>query len=104
MTRRDVQAAMYAQVSEEEFLQQVITAARLLNWLVYHTRDSRGSEAGYPDLTMLRGGRLLVMELKSETGKVTPEQQHWIEEWQKAGAYASVFRPTDIDVILEALA
>ena len=64
----------------EKQLQQAITdAAQLLGWLVYHTHDSRHSAKGFPDLVMVRGGRLLFVELKAEKGKLSPEQRAWFQ-------------------------
>ena len=73
------------QESEASFMAAIIELATLLNWKVYHTHDSRRSEAGYPDLTLVRDGRkdasrarLLFVELKSERGRVRREQKEWM--------------------------
>src|SRR5262245_16025821 len=82
-------SAVLPPVSERELQNAVIRAARTLGWLVYHTFDSRRSEPGFPDLVMVRDGRLLFVELKGERltpkGKVTVgrpsrEQQTWLDE------------------------
>jgi len=46
----------------------VMRTARLLGYAVHHTRFALGSDAGYPDLTMVnpRQGRTLFAELKRE--------------------------------------
>ena len=66
-----------ANISEKDFMQQVIDAARYLGWKVFHTHDSRKSEPGYPDLTMIRNGFLIFAELKREGKKLTDEQEMW---------------------------
>ena len=42
-------------MTEAQFQEAVVQLARLTGWLVYHTFDSRRSQAGYPDLTLLKG-------------------------------------------------
>jgi hypothetical protein len=65
--------------TEKSFMMLVVNAAHLFNWIVYHTFDPRKSEAGYPDLCMIRDGRIIYAELKTEKGKLTPPQEYWIE-------------------------
>lgn len=67
-------------MTEEQFLAQVLELAEWLGWRTYHTRDSRGSSAGFPDLTLARRGRLVSAELKTETGRLSPDQTEWLAE------------------------
>lgn len=63
---------------------------------LYHTHDSRRSEAGFPDLHLILGidvVRVAYRELKRETGRVTPEQRHVMARLEKAGADVDVWRP-----------
>ena len=46
--------------------------------MVYHTHDSRKSEAGFPDLVMVRNEHIWFVELKSEKGKLTSAQKTWL--------------------------
>ena len=66
-------------MTETQFQELVVGFAETHGWLTYHTFDSRRSQAGFPDLTMVRHGRLVFAELKSAAGKVTEDQQRWIE-------------------------
>jgi hypothetical protein len=65
--------------------------------LAYHTLDSRGSQPGFPDVLALKGPRLVVAELKSEHGKLTPEQARWLAAFravERVEAPACGARPT----------
>ena len=74
--------------TEKGFMQAVVDLARLQGWKVYHTYDARKSEPGFPDLTMVRDGRLVFAELKTEKGKLTPAQEEWGEALQKVEGLA----------------
>ena len=68
----------------------------------YHTLNSYGSAKGYPDWHLLRirdgVAESLFVELKSNTGKVKPEQQEWIDALNLIpGTRAYVWRPSDFD-------
>lgn len=66
-------------VSEKQFQVQVVELAGYGGWLVYHTHDSRRSALGFPDLVLVRPPRLIFAELKSEEGRIRPEQRTWLE-------------------------
>lgn len=56
----------------------VLDLARLLGWRTYHAWISVNSGAGYPDLTLVRNGRLVFAELKGPRGKLSPAQRDWL--------------------------
>jgi len=89
-------------VTEAEFQQQIIDTARLLGWRCYHTFDSRRSEAGFPDLVLVRD-RVVHLEVKSETGRLSPEQADWIAAINAAGGTALVVRPSMWEEIVASL-
>ena len=64
--------------TEEQFLQVVIDFARLHGWLVYHTRDSRRSPVGFPDLVMTKASVCVVAELKVGSNTTTAAQRKWL--------------------------
>ena len=66
-------------MTEEEFQQSIIEFAWIHRWKTYHTRNSRGSTAGFPDLVLTKPGYLIFAELKTGERKVTPEQRDWID-------------------------
>ncbi len=66
--------------SEKAFQRAVVEYARLAGWKVYHIHDSRRSESGFPDLVLARRGRVIFAELKTEKGRVKPEQREWLTQ------------------------
>ena len=86
---------LLATVSEEQFLQHVIAVAKRGGWWCYHTRDSRHSPSGFPDLVLIRPPWVLYAELKKQDGKVTATQQRVHELLRKCGAEVYVWRPSD---------
>jgi VRR-NUC domain len=83
-------------LSEKELQAAVVELARRLGYLVYHPYDSRRSAPGYPDLTCVhpRSGALLWAELKSTTGRLTPDQEAWLRALALRSA-VFVWRPAD---------
>lgn len=82
-------------MSEAQLQAAVLELASILGYLVYHTYDSRRSQKGFPDLTLVRGDRLLFVELKDAKRKVTPEQKVWLAALNETGADVFVWRPKD---------
>ncbi|MEO6115981.1 MAG: VRR-NUC domain-containing protein [Pseudolysinimonas sp.] len=88
--------AIQAGTMSEQKLQDAITgAAQRLGWLVYHTHDSRRSQAGYPDLHLVHEKRQLsiLRELKTQKGSCSPAQLDWIRALTAAGVDIAVWRP-----------
>lgn len=102
MTLARFEKEVNSRMSEKALQAQVIAYAQMHRWLVYHTHDSRRSQAGFPDLVMVRGTRLIFAELKTEKGRLTPEQTAWIMAFvcldnQRVESY--VWRPSDREEI-----
>lgn len=81
---------------EAEFLTAVRALARDLGWATYHPLQSKGSEPGWPDLVLARGGRVLFRELKTMQGRTTPAQDDWLDRLATAGLDVGVWRPDDL--------
>jgi VRR-NUC domain len=79
---------------EKAFLARVQALAGSLGWLTYHTHDSRKSPPGFPDLVLVRD-RVVFAELKTDAGRLTDEQQEWLDRLGAAGAEVYVWRPRD---------
>ena len=83
-----------APICERDFQASVIELAKLTGWRFYHVFDSRRSAAGYPDLTLVRGGRCIFAELKTDIGRVTRDQTAWLAALDAVpGIEAVVWRP-----------
>ena len=89
----------------EAALQQLLTdAAELNGWLVFHDNDSRRNAAGFPDLVLVKPPRVLFLELKSEIGRVRPEQHVWMDALSRCDTIASaIIRPEHADLVIEYL-
>jgi hypothetical protein len=119
--RHRVSKNVLPSISEADFQQSVIELARALGWIVAHFRGVRIQRAngqiyyqtpvsadgkGFPDLVLAhpKKQRTIFAELKSEDGKVSPEQQGWLDILQvNRGVEVYVWKPSeweDIKVIL----
>lgn len=99
-------------MTEKEFQKQVIELAQLFGWRVAHFRAARvirgGTEswrtpveadgAGFPDLVLAKGGRVLFVELKTDSGLsgLSDAQRDWLAA---LGPQAVVWRPADWETI-----
>lgn len=106
--------ALQHHVDEKTFQAQVIELANVCGWRHLHVRRSIGKGrkwvtstnlAGWPDLMLMRPpDGLIFAELKSDTGKATPEQ---VELLEFLGRYpyatAVVWSPKDWPTIEQAL-
>jgi hypothetical protein len=90
------------QQTEKAFQAQVLDLARLNHWHAYHTRDSRGSHPGYPDLHFWGHGRSFFAELKAERGYLSLDQRRVIAQLRAAGVDVHVWKPSDwLEIVAE---
>lgn len=95
-------------MSEAQLMSAVIDLARLLGYRVAHFRPAQTAKgwrtpvsadgAGFPDLVLvLPGARLLFVELKSEKGKLSAEQEAWMADLRSVSwdTEEYVWRPAD---------
>lgn len=111
---------MVLEITEKQFEAQVKDLAKLFGWKYYHTWRSIHSPAGFPDVVMVRPPRLIFAELKGERGKVSLEQQEWLDALTDVAASCPVdelpadgenemsidvylWRPSDYDKVVEIL-
>ena len=94
-------------IAERALLDYVVSMAKLNKWLVYHALPSmnrRGAWAthfqghvGFPDLILTHpSGDILIVELKSEIGRMTEGQTRWLNSFAAAGVETHVWRPAQL--------
>jgi len=109
MTSKQLSNANLNIISESDFQLTVIEYARLMGWKVFHPygcEHYRKNTPGYPDLTMVRNGRLLFVELKTQKGNVTDKQTEWLDALRTVESellQVYVWRPSDWDTIYRIL-
>lgn len=77
------------ELSESQLQSAIFRFAKLKGWTVAHFDKAqvrpgiwvtpvKADGKGFPDLLMVRKGRLIVAELKAKGGRVRPEQAVWL--------------------------
>lgn len=106
MTADEYNDALMAAMSEAEFQRWVVGQAQMHGWqreLIYHTHDSSKSQRGFPDLVLVKPPRVLLWELKSMRGRVSPAQERWVAAFKECGMEAAILYPCDWRVVEEEL-
>lgn len=98
-------------LSEKDFQQQIIELARIYGWRVHAERPGMmqsgnwvtpiQGDRGWPDLALVKGKHILFAELKSGEGRVTQEQQEWLDALKRVTPDVYVWRPADWETIQE---
>ena len=91
---------------EEELQAAVVDLARWRGWLIHAERPARTARGwvtpvqghvGWPDLVLLSTDRLLVVELKSDRGRLSADQERWLTALRGHGhVEVAVWRPSDL--------
>jgi hypothetical protein len=101
-------------ITEKQFQSTVIQIAKWYGWLVFHPmpvqntkgvwRTAVAGDIGFPDLVLAHSTRgLILAELKTGIGRVSDDQQLWIDTLLLAGAETYVWRPKDLPEIEQRL-
>ena len=92
-------------VTEADLREQVRDLCKLFGWDMKFTWSSIHSPKGMLDLLLINREqkRVIFAELKSEKGKMTPEQQETFDELQACGQECYLWRPGDIESIASLL-
>lgn len=103
-----------APVPERDLQRTIVELAHLTGWRVHHVRtaaNQRGrwetpiqGDPGFPDLVLAKPGRLVIAELKSDTGKLSPDQEAWLATLSSVvrvspGFEVHIWRPCDWSLI-----
>lgn len=98
-----------SRMSEGQLTETVIQLAKFHGWQVTHFRPAWTEQGwrtplsghkGFPDLVLARNGVVLIVELKTERGRVTQEQNRWATA---IGAEYRLWRPSNLEEIKEEL-
>jgi hypothetical protein len=92
-------ASIPATMSEAQFQQRIIDYCQLRGLLVFHDHDSRRNQAGFPDLVIVGRHGVIFAELKTDKGKLRPDQEKWLLCLHAAGCIAVVWRPSMWDKV-----
>lgn len=119
MRRLTTQERLDRSLSERDWQAQVVDYARMRQWMVAHFRPALTEKgtwltavaadgAGFPDLCMVRGKRIIFSEIKKELGKPTDKQHVWLDRLGFAAEGSGtvevyVWRPSDWPLIVEVL-
>ncbi|MFW6030974.1 MAG: hypothetical protein ACOC9T_00155 [Myxococcota bacterium] len=105
--------SLISQWSERQLQDALVEQLWVRGFLVHHCRPARTDQGwrtpiqgdvGFPDIMAVGRGLLLVLELKSERGRLTHAQEVWLHEleWMLAGiAIVRVVRPSDYHELLD---
>ena len=94
--------AVYEAMTEKELEAHVEVALRYRGFRLYHTRLSKGSEPGFPDIVATPRSRgrpisqtltTIYLELKREGEKLTPAQEDWRDDLIAAGQWYRLVHP-----------
>lgn len=99
---------------EAAFQSRLLDTAKLYRWRRAHFRKAMnrrgrwitpvaGDGAGFPDLVLVRGPRLIFAELKTNKSYPTPAQREWLNDLRGTAAEVYVWRPRDWDTIVNIL-
>ena len=95
MTRNVIAAVMLEDRGPDSLDAHVRRLMDDLGLFGYHTRNSKGSERGWPDWVIIGNG-ILYRELKTERGTLTADQRAVGPRITRAGGNWAVWRPRDL--------
>jgi hypothetical protein len=81
--------------NEREWHRYVVQLAHVCGWSVFQCTDSRRTTPGWPDLALIRVPDFMLVELKSNTGRVTHVQERVLGDLARCHIETYVWRPCD---------
>ncbi len=107
------------QISERDLQNAIVDAAHLYGYKVFHTRPALSAKGwrtpvqydgkGFVDLVLVGPDRIIFAEIKAAKGKLSREQEHWLDGLAKVALVTDhvrvcVWTPADWpDRVLEVL-
>lgn len=101
-------------MTEKELQSAIVDVLDAYGWRFAHFRPAQAQSGnwmtamqghiGYPDITAVKGVKILFIELKSEKGKVRPEQDDWLTDLADAYLGVHLVRPSNLDYFIDHLA
>jgi hypothetical protein len=92
-------------MTESDLLDAITEAATFCGWRWFHLANDQRTvfrgHVGWPDLFMVKGSRVLALELKRQGNKPTGSQTAWLDALNQTSIQAHVIYPDDLDTVLE---
>lgn len=79
-------------MTETDILKAIRDFLRLNGWMVIRNHQSLGSQRGIPDLTAIRGGQVVWIEVKTPSGRLSEHQERFLAELEDHGGWYIVAR------------
>lgn len=109
LSRSEVAKLPTSTLTEAQFQQQITELAELRGWEWFHVRPGRTADSwrtptsgtmakGWPDLFLIRGRRIIFMEVKRAGGMASPEQDR-VQAVLHEAAEAYIVQPHHWDFI-----
>ena len=90
--------------TEDELLTAATEALTLYRWRWTHARRSDRAltmgHPGLPDIIAVRDGRVLFCEVKSQVGRLSPDQVLWLDALKECDVDYFLLRPDTLDTFL----
>jgi hypothetical protein len=114
MSPDEYKAAVRSSWTEAEFTREVLALARRHGWRSFHARPGRtnkgwrtpvaGDGKGFFDLVLAKDLSVIFAELKTNVGRLSPEQAAWVEALRplseaSENVLVAVWRPRDWETI-----
>lgn len=82
-------------VTETDIMHQIRDFLKLHGWMVIRNHQTLGSHPGVPDLTAIRGGKVVWIEVKTPKGRLSKTQEKFLQELEDHGGWWIVARSVE---------
>jgi len=84
-----------SKVTEKDIMNQIRDFLRLHGWMVIRNHQTLGSYPGVTDLTAIRGGKVVWIEVKTPRGRLGPDQEKFLQDLEDHGGWWIVARSVE---------